>query len=66
MAEEGEVVAEKDEVVEDEVVEDEVEDETVEAIQRVVLEDVWFWHFGELRKMGPGGKVTQTIRAPGV
>ena len=29
-------------------------------------EEVWLWHFGELRKMGPGGKVTQTVRAPGV
>ena len=29
-------------------------------------EEVWLWHFGELRKMGPGGTVSQIVRAPGV
>ena len=29
-------------------------------------EEVWLWHFGELRRMGPGGKAIQTIRPPGI
>ena len=29
-------------------------------------EPVWMWFFGELRKMGPGGTVLQTVCAPGV
>ena len=29
-------------------------------------ESVWLHHFGEVRKMGPGGTVVATVRGPGV
>ena len=29
-------------------------------------EEIWLHHFGEVRKMGPGGVVAAIVRGPGV
>ena len=46
-----------------EIQEEESEDPTTPAEEQG--EEVWLHHFGELRKMGPGGVVAASVRSPG-